>query len=601
MLRMSSTARHHFLRPKLHHTAPYGWLNDPCGPGYDPATKKYHLFYQCKYPVNTGRNGLIPTGWIGNPKSCEWGNICWGHATSRDLVNWEQDGSEPVLAPDTAYDGEGVFTGCFAPTGLRGEEGQLSVIYSSICHLPIHWTLPYKRASEGIAAATSSDGGKTWTKVDANPILREEPEGIHVTGWRDPYLCEWPALDHVLGRSSRYGLVSGGIQDDGPTVFLYSVPAEDLARWEYLGPLLHMPKNHRFSPKWSGDFGVNMECANFATLQSETGGPGFDFIIAGIEGAAERNWVARYQENKPETHPRRTIHHCNWLSGALERTGPESVRFIPTFGGVFDHGTLYAVNSFRDPVSGRQIAWGWIPEEDIPIGYCTDKGWNGCLSLPRELFLQRIPDVTAALSSRLNEITAVHMEPGAAQGSFTIYTLGIRPLLDVTTLRFAKPQMWRNISLPRSKDEETLETIATVKGQTWKLKAAIHVMDSCSEVGVHLRHNADLTTRTTVSLRPMDEKIVVDRSRTTTDPDVNTCEEEGPFTLFTLDSGNGPVREKFELEVFWDGNTLEVFACDRFALTTMVYTTEVVASGISLFAKGKPGSAVFGNVEVSDG
>lgn len=506
-----------------------------------------------------------------------------------------------MLAPDTAYDGEGVFTGCFAPTGLRGEEGQLSVVYSSICRLPIHWSIPYQRASEGIAAASSIDGGKTWVKAEANPLLREEPEGLHVTGWRDPYLFEWPALDHILGKSSLYSLVSGGIQDSGPTVFLYSVSPDDLTRWEYMGRLLDLTKNHRFSPKWSGDFGVNMECANITTLQSETGGPRFNFIVAGIEGAAERNWVARYLENKPESHPRRTIHHCNWLSGMLEGTGPENVRLVPTFGGVFDHGTLYAVNSFRDPVSGRQIAWGWIPEEDIPIGYCTNKGWNGCLSLPRELFLQRITDVTAALTSRIDEITAVHMEPGAAQGAFTIHTLGIRPLSDVSRLCFGKPQTWSNISLPSTKSEETLETIGTVKGRTWKLTASIDVMDSCREVGVHLRHNANLTTRTTVSLRPMDEEIVVDRSKTTADPDVNTCDERGPFTLFTRDSGDGTGREKFELEVFWDGNALEVFACDRFALTTMVYTTEVAASGISLFANGKSGSAVFEKVEVSEG
>lgn len=35
-------------RPAYHFTPPYGWMNDPCAPGYDPETKTYHLFYQCK-------------------------------------------------------------------------------------------------------------------------------------------------------------------------------------------------------------------------------------------------------------------------------------------------------------------------------------------------------------------------------------------------------------------------------------------------------------------------------------------------------------------------------------------------------------------------
>lgn len=34
-------------RPTFHITG-NGWINDPCGPGYDPKTKLYHLFYQCK-------------------------------------------------------------------------------------------------------------------------------------------------------------------------------------------------------------------------------------------------------------------------------------------------------------------------------------------------------------------------------------------------------------------------------------------------------------------------------------------------------------------------------------------------------------------------
>jgi beta-fructofuranosidase len=33
--------------PRFHLKAPRGWLNDPCAPGYDPATGTYHLFYQC--------------------------------------------------------------------------------------------------------------------------------------------------------------------------------------------------------------------------------------------------------------------------------------------------------------------------------------------------------------------------------------------------------------------------------------------------------------------------------------------------------------------------------------------------------------------------
>ncbi|KAF3633730.1 hypothetical protein FXO37_26912 [Capsicum annuum] len=50
----------------------------------------YHLFYQY------------------NPKSSEWGNIAWGHATSTDLVNWTVH--PPTLSPSDPYD----ISGCWS-------------------------------------------------------------------------------------------------------------------------------------------------------------------------------------------------------------------------------------------------------------------------------------------------------------------------------------------------------------------------------------------------------------------------------------------------------------------------------------------------------
>ncbi|KAK5686162.1 hypothetical protein LTS10_002276 [Elasticomyces elasticus] len=44
-------------RPQSHFLAPNGWMNDPCGPMYDPTRDVYHLFYQ----------------W--HPQHINWGNI----------------------------------------------------------------------------------------------------------------------------------------------------------------------------------------------------------------------------------------------------------------------------------------------------------------------------------------------------------------------------------------------------------------------------------------------------------------------------------------------------------------------------------------------
>ncbi|MDE5928899.1 MAG: hypothetical protein K2H03_00310, partial [Muribaculaceae bacterium] len=65
-------------RPQIHYTPAQGWVNDPNGMFY--ADGVWHLYYQY------------------NPSGNDWGNLSWGHATSADLIHWEE---QPVaLTPD---------------------------------------------------------------------------------------------------------------------------------------------------------------------------------------------------------------------------------------------------------------------------------------------------------------------------------------------------------------------------------------------------------------------------------------------------------------------------------------------------------------------
>jgi beta-fructofuranosidase len=525
------------------------------------------------------------------------------------MVSWTQADVSPVLLPDQPYDVQGVFTGCWIPPPVDDDDSDntLRVAYSSVKHLPFHWsTPPYPRDAAGLAIASSCDGGKTWTKSARNPIVVGEPAGLKVTGFRDPFVTELPLISPTRGMSNQkgavlYGLVSGGIQNSGPTVFLYSIrrdnPEEE---WRYLGPLIDLPSRFQPSKKWSGNFGVNWECANLVALRA---GPDVrNFLIMGAEGDVEKEHVRSYK--RTATAPSRTVRAQLWMSGRLGTPASgDGVRFRYESGGYLDHGPYYAANSFLDPQSGRTIVYGWIPEEDLTLGAAAKKGWNGSLAIPREIFLLRIPRVVGALRSALQDISPFELIT-EEDGSTTVLTLGVRPIAEREQLRKSSQQQHSTsaIVLPES-DTGTGRVICQTRSTSWELEATIAVHPRCEGVGFHLRHNPDLSIRTTVTFSVATETITVERHASNDDPTINRCPDAGPFTLLTTRDGERRDNvEKLRLRIFSDGDILEIFANDRFALATMVYSgTSLDLGSITVFATGSVGSAVLESVRVWDG
>ncbi len=60
-------------RNQFHYSPAKNWMNDPNGLFYDKETGLYNLYYQY------------------NPEGNVWGNMSWGHAVSKDLINWTQE------------------------------------------------------------------------------------------------------------------------------------------------------------------------------------------------------------------------------------------------------------------------------------------------------------------------------------------------------------------------------------------------------------------------------------------------------------------------------------------------------------------------------
>ncbi|KAL2816094.1 glycosyl hydrolase [Aspergillus granulosus] len=571
-------------RPTFHLIAPHSWLNDPCGPGYDPLTKTYHVAYQ----------------W--NPKKNDWGDISWGHTTSTDLVSWEID-IEPCLVPSAPYDSKGIFTGCFQAMNLCGErDGTLMYFYTSVNKLPIHYTLPYSPGCETLSIALSKDAGRTWERYAQNPILGGPPPGLPVTGWRDPFVFEWPSAPERVRRLYRpgneeadvlYGLISGGIQGLTPTAFLYAIDRKSPDKWTYLGDLVELVLN--FTPsRWSGDFGINWEVANLVTLTDDEG-VSRDFLILGTEGCTPSSspLSERVYKNQPTPARDRRIQRSQlWMCIKENTRSASSSPMQYAYGGIFDNGLFYAANSFWDPATEHQIVFGWITEEDFPDDVREEQGWSGLISLPRVPYLQTIRRVKKArTTAKLSDISSIEAIPDG-MGTYTVRTLGVMLDKRVERLRdAANERRIANVVLGSGSTSASEQTFIPLETTRWEVDTEIAVGRDCKEVGLIIYHDSDRKQKTVLLWDPLRETFQVNRPDLTNTPlgncNINHAAEAVPHTLFTTVSpATQPKKwffglfsrdteieteEPLRIHALFDTSVLEIFVNGRTSLTTRIY------------------------------
>lgn len=136
--------------PVVHFAPNTGWMNDPNGFFYQDGV--YHLYFQH------------------NPMNKIWGNMSWGHATSMDLLHWEQQ--EDVMFPDERGT---MFSGCAVLNDKK------------MLNLPEHCPLFFYTCAGGTSnwsegrpytqqLAWSPDKGKTLIKMNS-PVVNQICDG----------------------------------------------------------------------------------------------------------------------------------------------------------------------------------------------------------------------------------------------------------------------------------------------------------------------------------------------------------------------------------------------------------------------------------------
>jgi beta-fructofuranosidase len=273
------------------------------------------------------------------------------------------------------------------------------------------------------------------------------------------------------------------------------------------------------------------------------------------------------------------------MCGSLHAVHSENGGVVPKlkyeYGGRFDHGCMYGVNSFFDPVTSKQVAYGWITEEDLPQKLVDRQNWSGMISIPRELNLVTLRGVTGALVSNLSEITSVEAVPESG-GAFTIRTLGMRASSHVEGLR----QDTREVPF-QGPAELTNAGSCGLDVQTcrFEVTATMAVADGCSRIGLTIYHSQDhdINRATSIHLTISTETITIERPDSSRiDPDILTFAEKAPFTLFSFADGR---RETLRIRAWFDESVLEVFVNDRCTFATRVYPPTKRCWGIKFWAE----------------
>ncbi|MFK4086100.1 glycoside hydrolase family 32 protein [Kribbella sp. NPDC020789] len=235
---------HEENRGQFHFSPRRGWMSDPNAPLHYRGV--YHLYFQHA------------------PNSLQWDTMHWGHATSTDLVHWQEQpiALDPAIHPGDLWSGGGVVdTGNHS--GLKNGDHDPILVYSG---------------TNGVTVFFSLDGGFTFTAYDDGRKV-VTPAGTS----RDPKVFWDPA-------SERWGMVvwsdAGG---NGVDFFTSS----DLLHWTFAS---------RFAAEWL------FECPNMIRMPLDGD---YRWVLHGASGAYfvgdwdgttfRSDWSAPQKINQTET------------------------------------------------------------------------------------------------------------------------------------------------------------------------------------------------------------------------------------------------------------------------------------------------------------
>lgn len=302
--------------PTYHLLPSVGWMNDPNGFIYYDG--EYHLFYQF------------------NPYSTNWDTMHWGHATSKDLIKWEDQGA--ALAPDESYDKGGVFSG-----GSIEVNGDLYLMYTAVSDV------------QRQAIAYSTDGIH-FEKYVNNPVMDTDllPSTNKIGDFRDPTIFQ---------RNGRFYVICGGkYNGDGGNLMLFTSKYV-LGPYEFVGEVMGS----------SITTGGIFECPDIETVD------GMDVLVSSPQEMVSQKQSTgvdyKYQNKHDVTYE---VGNLNTKTGRFE-FATDGMQLEE-----FDKGFDFYAAQMTKAQDGRTILVAWMNMWDR-IDPSVSNNYNGSVTLPREL------------------------------------------------------------------------------------------------------------------------------------------------------------------------------------------------------------------------
>jgi fructan beta-fructosidase len=316
---MHAQAYQEQYRPGFHFSPKEKWMNDPNGlVRYDGV---YHLFFQF-YPNDN-----------------VWGPMHWGHATSKDLVHWQQ---QPVaLYPDSLgyiFSGSAVVDS--TNTSGFGQPGRTPLVAVFTHHDP-EGEKRHASDFQNQSLAYSLDKGATWMKYYGNPVLKNPG----ITDFRDPNVS-WYA------RGKKW-IMTLATNDH---ITFYS--SSDLKSWA---------KESEFG-QGLGEHGGVWECPDL-------------FSFTRKEGDHERTYWVLLISNNPgaPNGGSGTQYFIGDWDGHTFKPLDKSTRWI-------DYGPDDYAGVLWNNAGRRRIFLGWMTNWDYATKVPTST-WRGAMTVPRNVFL----------------------------------------------------------------------------------------------------------------------------------------------------------------------------------------------------------------------